>query len=109
MSIEFIEEYKAFMDRAGGYQEKELSRSSEIMPRNIKSQILNNLKSILEDLYAAEFIKEPPDEIILNIILTNLLVIEDAARIDMYKFQFSALTNILTVEIKNIQDMAGLS
>lgn len=81
----------------------------EVIPRSLKSQILNNLKSYFDEFFRIEILKEEPDTVILGMIKSNLDVIEDAMIIDMFRFQFAALNNILTVEKENIKDLMGIS
>lgn len=91
------------------FREVSMQASGEIVSQGVKTQILNNLKSMLEDLLNQEFLKDEPDEQILSMINANLMVIEDAYIVDLYKFQFQAITNIISVEIKNIKDLVSLS
>jgi hypothetical protein len=90
-------------------QDIQMISPEEIIAKNTKNQILNNIKASLEELLNIETLKDEPDSLITSAICTNLSILEDAYSIDMYKFQFKAFTNILRVEIKNIKDIINLT
>lgn len=91
------------------FKDTVMVNTDEIVNSKTKTQILNNIKSSLEELLTEETLKAKPDGNILVAIQTNLSILEDAYSIDLYKFQFKALTNILRVEIKNIKDLINLT
>lgn len=80
-----------------------ISSSDEIISRIIKTQTLNVLKETLENLLKSTTVHQ-----YISTINYNILLIEDCYKIDMYKFQFKAITDMLQKDIKNLKEVITL-
>jgi hypothetical protein len=80
-----------------------ISASDEIISRIAKTQTLNIIKDNLEELLKSTTVKE-----YISVIQYNLILIEDCYKIDMYKFQFKAIVDMLQKDIKNLKEAIAL-
>ncbi len=82
---------------------------TELMPENIKVQVLNTIKSKIDKIQgdASTQIDTYVSLNILAALETINLIVEDAYNISMYKFQFKLITNSLNKELKNLEDMVA--
>lgn len=80
---------------------------AELMPENIKVQVLNTIKSKIDKIQtdASALMTPHLSAPILSALETLGLIVEDAYNISMYKFQFKLITNSLNLELKNLEDM----
>lgn len=80
---------------------------TELMPENIKVQVLNTIKSKIDKVQSDASVQMTSHLAapILSALETLLLIVEDAYNISMYKFQFKLITNSLNKELKNLEDM----
>ena len=80
---------------------------TELMPENVKVQVLNTIKAKIDKVQSdasgqmTVHLAAP----ILSALETLSLIVEDAYNISMYKFQFKLITNSLNKELKNLEDM----
>lgn len=81
------------------YEDREFLNTDELVGKSIKYQMLGSVKYKTEQL---KLITE--DENILDALDAILLVVEDAYNIDLYKFQFKSLSNILFTELKDLEE-----
>jgi hypothetical protein len=81
----------------------EMAPSNEVVSKTSRIQTLNIIKATLEDL-----LTQTTDKNIENIIYAHLLALEDCYKIDMYKFQFKALADMMQKDIKNIKEAIAL-
>lgn len=82
---------------------------TELMPENIKVQVLNTIKSKIDKIQSDASV-QIDTYVSLNILAaleTINLIVEDAYNISMYKFQFKLITNSLNKELKNLEDMVA--
>lgn len=88
----------------GFYIEQDvISASNEIISKTTKTQTLNVIKDTLEAILQSSTTKS-----ITDTILYDLEIIEDCYKIDMYKFQFKAVTDMLQKDIKNLKEAIAL-
>lgn len=80
-----------------------ITTPEDIISRNIKTQTLNTLSQDLNT-----FKTQTINKLILNKIGYVQSTMEDAFKVDMYKFQFKVFIDILTKEIKDIKDAIAL-
>lgn len=86
------------------YEEVEiLKNTQDIISRAIKTQSLNTLSFKLNTL-SSQTTSEQVKEKIQSI----LTIIEDAYNIDMYKFQFKILSELVSKEISIIEDIVTI-
>jgi hypothetical protein len=80
---------------------------TELMPENVKVQVLNTIKAKIDKIQsdASSQMEAHLALPILSSLETLLLIVEDAYNISMYKFQFKLITNSLNKELKNLEDM----
>ena len=71
----------------------------EIISKNIKTQTLNTLGIQLTTMKS-----QTSDKLILNKIGYLSSTIEDAYKVDMYKFQFKVFVDILTKEMQDVKN-----
>jgi hypothetical protein len=80
-----------------------MTTSKEIMNRSAKTQTLNILKDKLLSL------SDSTDNIkIKALIAYNILMLEDCYNIDMYKFQFKGLKDMIEKDLKNLEESIAL-
>lgn len=79
---------------------EEVSTANEIIPRHMKTQALNVFKMRIDELE-----RRTLDKTILNALTSLSMLLEDAYNIDMYRFQFTLLSDTLNKELKNIEEM----
>lgn len=82
---------------------EDMLNSDEIISSIVKTQTLNVIKLDLETL-----LNSTTNKRILDTIKYNLLILDDCYVIDMYKFQFKAIIDIIQKEIKNIKEVISL-
>lgn len=88
----------------GFYIEQDvISASNEIISKTTKTQTLNVIKDTLEAILQSSTTKS-----ITDTVLYDLEIIEDCYKIDMYKFQFKAVTDMLQKDIKNLKEAIAL-
>jgi hypothetical protein len=80
---------------------------TELMPDNIKVQVLNTIKAKIDKVQSDASTQMTAHLAlpILSSLETLMLIVEDAYNISMYKFQFKLITNSLNKELKNLEDM----
>lgn len=81
-----------------------MNASNEIIDAKIKVQTLNIIRNEFEKM-----IELTSNKKYISIIKYNLTLLEDCYKIDMYKFQFKALVDILQKDIKNLKEALALS
>ena len=82
---------------------EDMLSSDEIISSIVKTQTLNVIKGELETL-----LNSTTNKRVLDTIKYNLLILEDCYIIDMYKFQFKGIVDIIQKEIKNIKEVVAL-
>jgi hypothetical protein len=80
------------------YVEQDFNLDAQLIQPSIKTQVLNGIKQRITDQYLSTENKD-----ILAVLDAQTQIIEDAYKIDMYKFQFKLLINILNKELDNIK------
>lgn len=80
---------------------------AELVPENVKTQVLNTIKAKIDTVQSDASTKLTPTlaSPILSALETLGLIVEDAYNISMYKFQFKLITNSLNKELQNLEDM----
>jgi hypothetical protein len=73
--------------------------NNEVISKQTRIQTLNVLKSKLDSLYL-----QTTSDNTRAVISSQLAILNDCYKIDMYKFQFKAVINILQKDIKNIEE-----
>lgn len=71
----------------------------ELVDKTLKSRNLNSLKFRLDVIQT-----KTEDKRLISKVLAIHYILEDAYKIDMYKFQFKTFTMAMSKEIKNIED-----
>lgn len=82
------------------YIEKTFLSEDGLVDKTVKTRSLNGIMVRIKDLEALSV-----NENIMTFLDAIKSVLEDAYRIDMYKFQFKLLTLSLNKELDNIQKM----
>lgn len=85
------------------YVEKTFLSEQELVDNQTKTRGLNGLKFKVDNL-----LTQTEDRRLLGKISSIYLLLEDAYKISMYKFQFKAFILSLTKEIKNIEDYIAM-
>lgn len=85
---------------ASKYIEKTFLSENELIDRAVKTRTLNAIAGRIGELSALT-----TNESIMGFIDSCNDVLEDAHKIDMYKFQFKLLTLIISKELDNIEQM----
>ena len=81
----------------------QISKPKELIFNQVKTQTINVLISKLDNLA-----ESTDDDKIKNIIVYNKLILADCLKIDMYKFQFKSVKDMIEKDIKNIQEALAL-
>lgn len=81
------------------YVETTLLTSEELVENSAKTKSLNGLKFRLDSM-----VVKTEDRRLLSKITSIYLLLEDAYKISMYRFQFKTFILAISKEIKNIED-----
>lgn len=91
------------MDNSLYTQVNEMAASNKLIASNIKKQSLNVMKERLDAV-----VKATKQDSVAQAAKYDLLIIEDCYHIDMYKFQFKGLLDILQKDLDTLERAVGL-
>jgi hypothetical protein len=80
------------------FLEKEFLNESGLIDRTVKTRTINSIKEKLKELS-----QSTDKDSVLSVINSLLRLVEDAYKVDMYKFQFKLFTLSIQKEIKNLE------
>jgi len=89
---------------SSNYVEETFLSEDELIDRTSKSRNLNGLKFKVDKLFI-----ETDDARVKSKLASMISILEDAYKIDMYKFQFKAFVLSIGKEIKNLEEYVGIN
>jgi hypothetical protein len=84
------------------YVEKTFLSEQELVDSHSKTRGLNSIKLRVDDLYS-----KTEDKRVLAKLASIYLLLEDAYKISMYKFQFKTFVYAMTKELKNLEEFVA--
>lgn len=92
------------METKDYYTEKKFASESKLVPEKVKLSVLNGIKQKIIEMQGAT-----TDPVVMDALDVHTRLLEDAYNINMYKFQFKLLINILNKELLNLEKIIEFS